>query len=47
MSSAIFEVPPSKKVTIRGGSEMPGWSSDQTPDDGHYSFRMIRTTVLK
>lgn len=47
MSSAIFEVPPSRKVIIRGGSEMPGWSSDQAPNDGHYSFRMIRTTVLK
>ena len=47
MSSAIFEVPPSKKVIIRGGSEMPGWSSDQAANDGHYSFRMIRTTVLK
>jgi hypothetical protein len=45
MSSAIFEIPPSKKVIIRGGSEMPGWSNDQAPNDGHYSFRMIRTTV--
>jgi len=47
MSSAIFEVPPSKKIIIRGGSEMPGWSSDQAPNDGHYSFRIIRTTVVK
>ena len=46
MSSAIFEIPPSKKIIIRGGSEMPGWSNDQAPNDGHYSFRMIRTTVM-
>ena len=46
MSSAIFEVPPSRKVIIRGGSEMPGWSSDHAPTDGHYSFRMVRTTVM-
>lgn len=47
MSSAIFEVPPCEKVIIRGGSEMPGWSSDHFPNDGHYSFRIIRTTVAK
>ncbi|MFH0963103.1 MAG: hypothetical protein V2A58_03725 [Planctomycetota bacterium] len=47
MSSAIFEIPPTRKVLIRGGSEMPGWSSDQAPNDGHYSFRIIRTTVVK
>ncbi len=47
MSCAIFEVPPCKKIIIRGGSEMPGWSSDNYPNDGHYSFRMIRTTVSK
>ena len=47
MSSATFEVPPSKRVIIRGGSEIPGWSSDQAPDDAHYSFRIIRTTVMK
>lgn len=47
MSSAIFEVPPSRKVIIRGGSEMPGWSSDHSPSDGHYSFRIVRTTVVK
>ena len=47
MSSAIFEVPPCRKVIIRGGSEMPGWSSDHAPNDGHYSFRIVRTTVVK
>jgi hypothetical protein len=47
MSSAIFEIPPSRKIVIRGGSEVPGWCSDQAPDDGHYAFRMIRTTVMK
>ena len=46
MSSAIFEIPPSNRIIIRGGSEMPGWSNDQAPNDGHYSFRMIRTTVM-
>jgi hypothetical protein len=45
MSSAIFEIPPSKKILIRGGSEIPGWSNDLAPNDIHYSFRMIRTTV--
>ena len=47
MSSAIFEVPPCERVIIRGGSEMPGWSSDHAANDGHYSFRIIRTTVVK
>jgi len=45
MSSAIFEIPPSKNVTVMGGGETPGWRSDSFPDDLHYSFRMIRTTV--
>jgi len=45
MSCAIFEVPPSKNVVVMGGGETPGWKSDQFPDDAHYSFRMIRTTV--
>ena len=45
MSSAIFETPPSKKVIIMGGGETPGWQSDNFPDDVHYSFRIIRTTV--
>lgn len=47
MSSAIFEVPPCRKAIIRGGSEMPGWSRDHAPNDGHYSFRIVRTTVVK
>jgi hypothetical protein len=45
MSCAIFEIPPSRKVTIQGGSEIPGWASDNYPGDHHYSFRTIRTTV--
>ena len=46
MSCAVFEVPPSKRVIIQGGSEIPGWTSDNFPGDHHYSFRTIRTTVL-
>jgi len=46
MSSAIFEIPESKKITISGGSEIPGWTSDNYPDDAHFSFRIIRVTVL-
>ena len=46
MSCAVFELPPSRKVIISGGSEIPGWSSDNFPGDHHYSFRTIRTTVL-
>jgi hypothetical protein len=42
MSSAIFEVPPSNRVIIQGGSQMPGWTSDNFPGDHHYSFRTIR-----
>lgn len=45
MSCAIFEIPPSEKVTIMGGGEVPGWTDDNWPDDVHYSFRIIRTTV--
>ncbi|MHC4874279.1 MAG: hypothetical protein ACYTFY_20700 [Planctomycetota bacterium] len=45
MSCAIFEIPPSKKVVIQGGSEIPVWNSDIFPGDHHYSFRTIRTTV--
>lgn len=45
MSSAIFETPPSKKVIVMGGCETPAWQSDNAPDDFHYSFRIIRTTV--
>ena len=47
MSSAVFETPPSHRVIVRGGSEMPGWAGDYFPNDGHYSFRIIRTTVMK
>ena len=45
MSCAIFETPPSKKIIVMGGGEAPGWLSDSFPDDIHYSFRIIRTTV--
>ena len=45
MSCAIFELPPCRKVTVMGGSEIPGWRSDDHPEDAHYSFRIIRTTV--
>jgi hypothetical protein len=46
MSCAIFEIPDSHKVRISGGSQIPGWTTDNYPDDAHYSFRIIRTTVL-
>ncbi len=46
MSSALFEIPPSRQVIVSGGCEIPHWRSDNYPDDGHYSFRIIRTTVL-
>lgn len=45
MSCAVFEIPHSKKVSISGGAEIAGWASDNAPDDGHYSFRIIRITV--
>jgi hypothetical protein len=45
MSCAIFEIPASKRVRISGGSAIGGWTTDDSPDDAHYSFRMIRTTV--
>ena len=45
MSCAIFEIPKSGKVIITGGSEVCAWSDDDYPDDVHYSFRMIRTTL--
>jgi hypothetical protein len=46
MSCAIFEIPESKKIRISGGSQIPGWTDDTYPDDAHYSFRIIRTTVV-
>jgi hypothetical protein len=46
MSCAVFEIPPSKQVRISGGCEVPGWTDDTFPDDAHYSFRIIRTTVV-
>jgi len=46
MSCAIFEIPPSHKVHIQGGSEIPGWQSDNFPGDHHYSFRCIRVSVV-
>ena len=47
MSCAIFEIPASKKVLISGGSQIAGWYGDGGCDDAHYSFRMIRTTVVE
>ncbi len=46
MSCAIFEIPRSSKVSVSGGAAIAGWASDAAPDDAHYSFRMIRTTVV-
>ncbi len=46
MSCAIFEIPKSKKVIIKGGSAIGGWNEDNYPDDAHYSFRIIRVTVV-
>ena len=52
MSSARFDVPDSRKVTIMGGSatDVGTWLNTETdkPDedhDGHYNFRIIRVTV--
>jgi hypothetical protein len=47
MSCAIFEVPASTSVRIMGGSDLLGWSQDNYPEDNHYSFRVIRTKVLR
>jgi hypothetical protein len=46
MSCAVFEIPRSRTVRITGGGAVPGWMSDNYPDDNHYSFRIIRTTVV-
>ena len=46
MSCAIFEIPASRSVTITGGSEICTWQEDNYPDDVHYSFRLIRVTVV-
>jgi hypothetical protein len=45
MSSAVFETPPCKSVRISAGSTQVGWTSDNSPDDHHYSIRTIRVTV--
>ena len=47
MSSAIFEIPESKRIKISGGCEICAWSDDEYPDDVHYSFHTIRITVVK
>jgi len=47
MSSAIFEIPKSRKVVISGGCETCAWTDDNYPDDVHYSFRIIRVTIAK
>ena len=46
-SCGIFSIPRSKTIRITGGSDTPGWVDDNFPDDNHYSFRIIRTTVCK
>jgi len=46
MSCALFEIPASRTVRIMGGSVQPGWTSDKSPNDNHYAFRVIRTTVI-
>ncbi len=45
MSCAVFEIPKSKRIRISGGCELLPWSEDNYPEDIHYSFRIIRTTV--
>ena len=45
MSCAIFEIPRSHRVIITGGSEICAWRDDDFPDDVHYSFTIIRTTL--
>ncbi len=47
MSSAHFEIPKCRKVRIMGGSEVGGASIEPYPDDIHYSFRIIRLTILE
>jgi hypothetical protein len=47
MSCAVFQIPKSKTVRIKGGSTVPGWEEDNYPDDIHYSFRVIRVTVVE
>ena len=44
-SCGVFSIPRSKSVKISGGGVTPGWTNDNFPDDSHYSFRIIRTTV--
>jgi hypothetical protein len=46
MSCARFDIPKSSRVRIKGGSTVPGWEDDNHPDDNHYSFRIIRLTVV-
>lgn len=46
MSCATFEIPASNKVRILGGSAQPGWTDEKSPNDNHYAFRIVRTTVV-
>jgi len=50
MSSAHFEIPESKKITVMGGSQADVKLEEADPKkaifDGHYAFRIIRVTVL-
>jgi len=49
MSSARFDIPPSRKVTIMGGSAMDvgGLAGKPQGLDAHYCFRIIRVTVME
>ncbi len=49
LSSAHFDIPPSSKVTIMGGSAMDvgGMGGAREGLDAHYCFRIIRVTVLE
>jgi len=49
MSSAHFDIPPSRKVTVMGGSAMDvgGMVGVQEGLDAHYCFRIIRVTVVE
>lgn len=47
LSSAHFEIPESRKVTIMGGSQtvVGGTEMERGQHDGHYCVRIIRVTV--
>lgn len=49
LSSARFDIPPSRKVTIMGGSGMDIGGIEGVGEglDAHYCFRIIRVTVVE